>query len=336
MVQLQPKAPKNLPSFSLIIETENLSSAEIDGFFRCLNTLNNQDLSPSCANEVLIVESGDVTVELIERIRTEYPWITFRRIDEGIGYYEAKMKGVALTTGDVIVLCDSDCVYESNWLRNLLTPFTSNPDIQIIAGETTTAASSPYGIAIALTYIFPRFSRSQKLTRSSYYFCNNVAFRRDFLIKHPIPAEVPIYRGNCTIHARNLEHQGYTIWKQPLAKATHAAPNGLSHFFWRFLLLGYDALAVSRFSETTNEQTVNPVKDLLSCLLIGFNKLAQLAKRLFAVFAEDLRRLIYLPLTLPIAFAALILYFTGLILGYLRPNYLLNTYNKLETTLEQF
>lgn len=177
MVQLQPKTQLKLPSFSIIIETENLSSAELEGFSQCLTALAAQDLSPENANEVLIVESGDVPADVIERLHADYPWITFRRIESGIGYYEAKMNGATLATGDIIVLCDSDCTYKSSWLRNILTPFSENPDIQVVAGETTTPASSPYSVAIALTYIFPRFSHQKVLSSSSSYFCNNVAFR---------------------------------------------------------------------------------------------------------------------------------------------------------------
>lgn len=332
MVELQPKTQSELPSFSIIIETENLSTAEIDGLFRCLKTLAEQDISPTLANEVLIVESGDVPAELIARIQSNYPWIQFRKIESDIGYYEAKMKGVALTTGEVIVLCDSDCTYEPIWLRNLLSPFANNPEIEVVAGETTTPAYGAYGIAIALTYIFPRFSRTEALAPASSYFCNNVAFRRSFLMQHPIPSELPIYRGNCTLHARNLSAQGYTIWRQPLSRATHAAPNGLVHFFWRFLLLGYDALAVERVNNSPEikRQTVKPLQDLISCLSIDFNKFKELAKRFYTVFAEDIRRILYLPLALPIALAALVLYFTGLVIAYFRPNYFVDSSGKVE------
>lgn len=333
---LSTKTQSELPSFSMIVETENLSSAEIDGLFRCLKTLAAQDLSPTLANEVIVVESGDVSAELIARIKSDYPWISFRKIESDIGYYEAKMKGVGLTTGEAIVLCDSDCVYEPSWLRNILTPFADNSEIQVVAGETTTSANNVYGVAIALTYIFPRFSRSQTLSPSSGYFCNNVAFRRSFLMQHPIPSELPIYRGNCTIHARNLGAEGYTIWRQPLSRATHAAPNGLSHFFWRFLLLGYDALAVKRLGDNlTQRQTIKPWQDLISCIGIGLFKVKELAKRCYTVLAEDMRRLLYLPAALPIALAALFLYFSGLAIAYFRPNYFVASSGKVEVSFEQ-
>ncbi|PPS45648.1 glycosyltransferase family 2 protein [Chroococcidiopsis sp. TS-821] len=322
-----------LPCFSIIIETENLSSAELEGLSRCLDTLANQDVSPTTANEVLIVESGDVPVDVIERLRRDYPWLTFRRAEPGIEYYAAKMQGVGFTTGDVIVFCDSDCTYRSDWLRNLLTPFAENQDIQVVAGETTTPIFNPYELAIALTYIFPRFSQLSSLQPSASYFCNNVAFRRDFLLKYPIPTQLPIYRGNCVVHARSLKTQGYTIWKQPQSQATHAAPNGLSHFFWRFLLLGYDAIAVCRLSYDAHQSQL--IQDLRACLRLSWNKATEFTSRVYTVFAEDWRRIVYLPLALPIALAALVLYFTGLILGWVKPNAFLNAGDKVEVSWEQ-
>lgn len=324
--------PSEAPTFSMVIETENLSSAELEGLSRCLDSLAAQDLSPTCANEVLIVESGDVPVEMLEQLQTAYPWIILRRIEPGTEYYEAKMKGVTLTTGDLIVLCDSDCVYEPSWLSSILSPFANQPDVQVVAGETTTPASSPYGVAIALTYIFPRFSGQDSLRRSAHYFCNNVAFRRSFLLSHPIPADLPLYRGNCVLHAQALNMDGFTIWQQPRARATHAAPNGLSHFFWRFLLLGYDALAIARLA--SKHPSFRRIEDLKLSVGIALNQAKKVAHRIVTVFSEDPRRLLYLPLTLPIALASLLLFFSGLAINVFRPNYFLNCDRKVESRWE--
>lgn len=54
----QPK--ERLPSFSIVLETENLANADINKLSESLNSLVNQDLSPTQANEVLLIDSGDV------------------------------------------------------------------------------------------------------------------------------------------------------------------------------------------------------------------------------------------------------------------------------------
>jgi glycosyltransferase involved in cell wall biosynthesis len=318
-----------IPSFSIVIETENLASAEIDGLTRCLDTLAAQEVSLERANEVSIVESGDVPQETLDRLCKDYPFLKVRRIDAGLDYYTAKMQGIALTTGEISVLADSDCVYEPTWLKQMLMPFVRQPEVMIVAGETNTPISSAYELAIALVYIFPRFTTRRQLERGGGYFCNNVAFRREFLLGHPIPTSLPIYRGNCSVHARSIQSDGYTIWQQPLARATHAVPNGLAHFWWRFLLLGYDALAVNRL-ERKSATTHQPIGDLIACGGIGKWKIQQFLQRCYTVFAEDPRRLVQLPLALPIAIVAMALFFAGLLLAYFRPNYLLANASNIE------
>ncbi len=220
-----------------------------------------------------IIDSGDVPPEKLEQLREQYPWITVHQAPLGTGYYDAKMLGAKLATGDIVVYCDSDCIYEKNWLKNLLIPFAQNDEIQVIAGETTTQARGIYGSAMALTYIFPQYSGQTTLQKSSQYFLNNVAFRREFLqyflnnvafrreflLKYPIPLELGLYRGNCLIHAYKLRSSGYTIWRQPQAKATHAPPSGLSHFFWRFLLIGHDYYWQNRLLTETLDNYHDPM-----------------------------------------------------------------------------
>ncbi|HAZ46595.1 MAG TPA: glycosyl transferase family 2, partial [Cyanobacteria bacterium UBA11371] len=240
MEQVQTPLKTQLPSFSLILETENLANADLKGLSKSLATLANQDISPTCANEVLLIDSGDTPTHILEHLCEQYPWIKVHHTQLGTGYYQAKMLGAELVTGEIVVYFDSDCIYQPNWLRSILTAFTEGEDIQIVAGETMTFSKGAYGTAMALTYIFPQPSGNKTLTPTSQYFLNNVAFRREFLLSNPIPTDLPLYRGNCVIHARNLQDRGYTIWKQSQARATHAPPNGFSHFFWRFLLIGHD------------------------------------------------------------------------------------------------
>lgn len=324
-----------LPSFSIIIETENLASAELEGLYRSLDSIASQDLSPELAKEVLILESGDVPEEMMEQLIKKYPWLSLRRISADVDYYAAKMKGVSLTTGEVIILADSDCVYQQNWLRNLLSPFIEDNknNVNVVAGETRTSAKGAYGLAIALTYIFPPYSNSNNLEKTQYYFCNNVAFRRSFLTKYPIPVNLPIYRGNCVIHANSLIKQGETIWKQPKSRACHAAPNGGAHFFWRFLLYGYDALRIYHLKRE-NQTSWQPISDLLISVALGLFKVLVAGKRLIVLAMENPRYLLNLPIAIFIAVTSLLLYFVGLIISYFKPNYFLSKEGKIEVNWE--
>jgi hypothetical protein len=318
------------PSFSLILETENLANADLEGLSNSLASLIKQDLSLTCANEVWLIESGDTPIELLQQLCDRYPWIKVHQAPLCTGYYKAKMLGAQLATGDVVVYCDSDCTYEPHWLRTILTTFQQHPEIAIVAGETSTRGVGPYGTAMALTYIFPQYSGVMELTPTPQYYLNNVAFRREFLLHHPIPAELPLYRGNCVIHAQELCQSGAIIWKQPQARATHAPPNGLSHFFWRFLLIGHDYYwqekLLQRGSKTPpSSSAANPDPNMSRFS----TKVQTFFDRIGKMVENDPRHAIFFPAAIPVATASVLLILLGYLVTLFSPNYLLRLYNQI-------
>ncbi|KYC41431.1 glycosyl transferase family 2 [Scytonema hofmannii PCC 7110] len=322
MGQAEALSVTQLPSFSIVLETENLANTDLNGFYNSLTSLTNQDISFTHIHQVLLIDSGDVPPAKLKQLQENCPWITVHQAPSETSYYKAKMLGVAIATGDVVVYCDSDCVYEKNWLRNLLTPFTQDNNIQVVAGETTVRGWGPYGTAMALTYIFPQYSGQKNLTKTTQYFLNNVAFRRDFLLKYPIPIDLPLYRGNCVIHAQNIRSNGYFIWRQPQARASHAPPNGLYHFCWRFLLIGHDyywqKYLLARVKSEENYQ--EPISGFKGKLQVFFDRIGKM-------LSHNPHHLIYLPFAVPIALTAVFLIFVGYLLTHLKPQYLLKFTN---------
>ncbi|MBD2022352.1 glycosyltransferase family 2 protein, partial [Leptolyngbya sp. FACHB-36] len=297
---------------------------------RSIACLAAQDPPPTDANEVILIDSGDTPPDLLDQLCQRYPWIQVHLAPPGMSYYKAKMLGAELATGDIIVYYDSDCLYDSAWLRTILKPFT-RPElpspINIVAGETMTRGVGPYGTAMALGYIFPPFSGETDLAPTSQYFLNNVAFRRKFLLKHPIPVNLPLYRGNCAIHACELRQQGFTIWRQPQARTTHAPPNGLSHFVWRFLLIGQDyywqkRLLVGRGNQTSDSVESDPTMSGMA------GKLRVFRDRLRRLWRVDPHHILFLPVALPIVLASTLLIYVGYLLTSWKPAYLLKTYTQ--------
>jgi glycosyltransferase involved in cell wall biosynthesis len=317
-----------LPTFSILIETENLADADPAALGRCLAALEAQNVSPDEANEVLLLDSGDAPADLLASLRRRHPWIDVARIGEASDYYEAKAKGAERVTGEVLVLCDSDCTYDPAWLGALLEPFAGSPGVQVVTGETTTPIDGPYGLAMALTYIFPRWSRSEGLVANPGYDTNNVAIRREFLARHPIPLGLPIYRGNHVVQARTLLREGHTIWRQPRARALHPLPEGASYFCWRFLLLGDEALTIGRLSRGDGAATVRSFSAGALFVGIAGGRIKGLAQRARAVVAEDRRHLVRLPLAVPLAAAATLLYWLGLLISFVSPGTVLSAYRR--------
>jgi hypothetical protein len=324
MGQVQTPREKQLPSFSIVLETENLANANLKGLSQALDSLAHQDIPPTQANEVWLIDSGDTPATLLEQLGEQYPWINVHHTPMGTGYYKAKMLGAELSTGEIVVYFDSDCCYETNWLRNILTPFTQGDEVQLVAGETMTRGLGIYETAMVMAYIFPPFSGEKTLTPTSQYFLNNVAFRRELLLKYPIPTDLPLYRGHCAIHAYTLSQQGYAIWRQPQARATHAPPSSLSHWFWRFLLIGHDY-----YWQNTLLARADAVKGGSNSMSGFKGKVQVFGDRVSKMLADEPRHLIYLPFSLPVALSAVALVAVGYIITAFNPNYLLKTYNQV-------
>jgi glycosyltransferase involved in cell wall biosynthesis len=311
------------PSFSIILETENLANADLDGLVDSLASLVNQNLSPIEAKEVLLIDSGDAPPDLLQQLCDRYSWITVHPAPPSTGYYKAKMLGAQLATGEIIVYADSDCIYEPHWLETLVSTFTQNENIQLVAGETTTRAKGAYGTAMALVYIFPQYSGKTELSQTHQYFLNNVAFRREFLLKHPIPVDLPLYRGNCVVHGEDLRRSGQVIWLNPNARATHAPPDGFSHFFWRFLLIGHDYYWQQQLIKRSDSGDRN-------AMATGFGeKLRIFRDRISRLFHNNPLHALYLPFAIPIILTAALLIYIGYWITRLKPDYLLKTYDRI-------
>jgi glycosyltransferase involved in cell wall biosynthesis len=333
------QSPILFPTFSIILETENLANADLEGLVNSLASLVNQDVSPAQANEVLLIDSGDAPPELLQQLCDRYSWIKIHPAPPNTGYYKAKMLGAQLATGEIVVYADSDCVYEPHWLRTILETFTletftQREHIQIVAGETTTRGRGPYGTAMALTYIFPQYSGKTQVVPTAQYFLNNVAFRRSFLLENPIPAELPLYRGNCVVHIQNLKRDGHIIWLNPNARATHAPPDGLSHFFWRFLLIGHDYYwqkqligQIAPNQPGSQEAQGSAERDPTAS---GFAEKLRIGRdRISRLFLNNPLHALYFPFAIPIMLASTALIYAGFQITRRNPSYLLKTYEQI-------
>jgi len=324
--QERQEKPEDVPSFSIVLETENLATDLVD-MSRYLDSLARQDLSATLAEEVLLIESGDIPPDVLEQLNVDYPWVSIHQVAPDTGYYEAKMEGARLATGEVVVFCDSDCKYEPGWLRSLLLPFCRGHDVDIVAGETSMTVTGPYSLAMLLTRSFPPFSHRTEPFETNGYAANNVAFRRNTLTRCPIRGELPIYRGNCTVHAAELRRMGHKIWKQPQARTIHPSPpKGLLGFFWRWLLSGHDMLLRYRL---IGDMPSRPLRvkacryDLTAVLRILYDGSLKPLRRLPAALREDHRRAVFLPIAAVVILASTFLFLSGLIVSWFNPNFLL-------------
>ena len=107
-----------VPSYSVIIETANLSLADLDGLRETLDSLAVQTLPVQNAREVLLADSGDVPPDSLQQTLRTYPWVRPMGLAEGTGYEELKMAGANASSGELIVFADGDCLYRANMARS--------------------------------------------------------------------------------------------------------------------------------------------------------------------------------------------------------------------------
>ena len=262
-----------------------------------------------------MLEAGDCSPRAVEAVCAPFPWVTLRSLPRETSYGNVKALSGAHAEGEIVVLCDADCRYEPGWLDSILKPFAERDDVNVVTGETTTPIDGPYGLALALTYVFPRFSDEREVTPAQWYWANNVAFSRSCFERTPLPPDLPLGRGQNIVHARLLQRSQETVWREPRARAMHALPQP-SELISRFVLFGHDVVTLARLVGDRGGREyrlgVEP-----NARPIGRSQ--HFLQRARAVFGEEPRRLIYLPLALPVVLVCMAAYLAGMAKAYLIP-----------------
>lgn len=302
---------QTLPTFSINIETANLADTNPERFARVLKSLADQDYPITKAEEVVLADTGRWPAELLREVCASYPWIKIVQVKPGAGYTDCKMQSLPHMTGEIVFFCDADVIYESHWLRNMLTAFQEHPEIEVLGGETgieqMVRESGVYGLTIAIAFLFPPFSDEEEIRPKHYYEGNNVGFRRDVLACYPAPTSLPVKRANLFIHNTLLKRKGFTIWHHPKARGHHPIPKGFTQFVSEFWNMGRDSAYVSHF-----------FGDFAGRTYLNEPRLKRRLHRAASVLRNDLKRWLMLPLALPIMSIAFLIYAVARICGLLR------------------
>ena len=299
-----------ITNFSIIIETENLAKAGLDSLRHCLDSLIAQDLPASEASEVVVIDSGQAPATILTVLESEYPWVTVYPVGEGASYYEAKALGLTRTTGELILFCDSDCVYAEDWIRLMLNEL-ARPGIEVVAGETTLQINDSFSLGVALIWGFPTFDRRVRPYPTAFYPFNNVGFRRTTLERVPVPVNLDVYRGVCQLHSEDLRAAGVTIWKLNAACNIHPLPMlGAREFLCRMLVMGrdwrtwIDRSAASKSGPAWLRRLTGAAGCAIRWVIRPIVKLPRAIR-------DEPRRLRYVPVALLVVAAALALFFAG-------------------------
>ena len=91
---------------------------------------------------------------------------------------------------------------------------------------------------MALTWMFPLRDPYDRVTPSTWFYANNVAFRRGPFLCRKFPDVPGLTHAPAKLLVERLEHDGVTIWHTGGARASHPPPNGSIHFVLRAIAGG--------------------------------------------------------------------------------------------------
>ncbi len=160
-------------------------------------------------------------------------------IAEGLEYYPLKNFGIQLTTGDIVLLIDSDVIPDPGWLAYLLSSFERG-EVSVVAGQPYVGSDDLFSRAFALGWIFDRRYPSPDIEPAPIIFSSNIAFRSDAIRPAGFPCIGSRTRGAAQLLRRKLERRGITLWLNRRAYVDHPPPSNLRHMLVRALAHGRD------------------------------------------------------------------------------------------------
>lgn len=224
-------------SFDIAIEWENAKFAGLARARRLLRGLCAQlvALAPARPPEILMLyDPREIARETVSAVvdeefgSAEAPARIRLVAAEGARYYEQKNRAAALCAAAVIVFVDCDVVPEDAWLAAILAPF-AQPDVNVVYGQTYVEPGGLYAKSTAIYWFYPVRNPSSELPPTTFFYANNVAFRREFFRRNPFP-DMPICRGQCAVLRERLKARGIGLVTRDDAVVLHPPPNGIRHF----------------------------------------------------------------------------------------------------------
>lgn len=301
------------PSFSLVIEPYNLRSSGQTLLRRCLDSIAGETPPPTAAREALLLDEGGTGSAATRELVSDYPWLTFHRVPQGLGYGDLKATGSEACTGEVVILLDSDCVYERGWLRHVLALFAADRECAVVTGETALQVTGPYSLAAAIFWVFPGYS-GERAPAPARYYAHPTAIRRAALARCPLPRGLPLLRGQGVIHALALRAAGYRIWRHPQVRVRHPVPPPLN-LVARFFAQGCDSRTMARL---VNDRSNRSLRGFYVPVDRRVGRVRHLAARARMALA-DRRRLLMLPAALPIGAGLVLAYAAGRVAARIAP-----------------
>lgn len=193
--------------------------------------------------EVLLVLDPEVEPRVVEELRERYPSV---RLVPGVrpNYFAEKNAGAAASTGAMVVFLDADCVPDPAWLESLAALMKDGADMA--TGKTRYEGAS----FAAKTFSVPDFAQVlEEEGAATGIMLNNVAFRREVILEHPLDERIP-RNGGCYLLYHQLASQGRRMVYGEKAVVSHGVDVEGLGFVRKHFDRGYDSVIVYDCDDT--------------------------------------------------------------------------------------
>jgi len=118
--------------YSIVISTYNRANL----MKLCLEALSKQNI-PASEYEIIVVNDGsfDNTGEIAGNFKSLHPEINFiYKVQTNGGPSKGRNAGIALSTGEIILFTDDDCIVPERWVETLADGYKKHPEVAGVGG----------------------------------------------------------------------------------------------------------------------------------------------------------------------------------------------------------
>ena len=167
-------------------------------------------------------------------VQERFPNVKILSNSDG-GYYRLKNLGIQNSSGDIIALADSDCLYASDWISNIVDMLESKADVSV--GLTVLAGNNLFRRLCAFYDLHSMLLRSHERVRR--FNSNNVAFKSDVIKSRGYDSRFD-RTGGCVQLAERLYRSGVRMELNIAQVAVHEFYGFNKHTWKQAICNGYD------------------------------------------------------------------------------------------------
>ncbi len=245
----------NLKGVSVIVPTFN----DTDNLISCLEALSSQDY-PVGKIEIIVVNNNP-------KDDLSYLQKRFNKLvlldEKKVGSYAARNKGIEISTHEVLIFTDSDCVPDSQWISKGISYLKTHRTCKIVGGKVEKTFLNSQSPTIIELYDLFSFHQQERYV-SKYHF----AVTANIFIKKEVFKRVGNFNGAMksggdSEFGNRAWKAGYEIFYCPDALVTHQATNDI-----RKLLGKMRRITGGKFQR--NRMAIEPFQSFLWKILSGY------------------------------------------------------------------